>query len=242
MTEAPTPHDVASAWRPQRPGSRAARDIPNAIVEPHWGGVTVVAALVPDEATLYREGDTLRVPDHLTRALVDGFIALQAVVEGQVTTLAFNTGEGASPRQPRVERPPMLIPGWLRRRDLRAEDAAIRRRAELAEQEERSTIEALARGERHAFVATDLLLLDGQSLHDIPLLERKRLLESVLRPSELLRVSAFIRPSSSDVLASWAMLGFTQLSYRGSNSRYLPGEENPDWVIDGISQRGQAGV
>ena len=53
-----------------------------------------------------------------------------------------------------------------------------------------------ARGERHAFVATDLLWIDGQPIDDVPLLERKRLLEAVLDESYLVRVSAFVRPSA----------------------------------------------
>ena len=83
------------------------------------------------------------------------------------------------------------------------------------------TIEALARGERHAFVATDLLWLDGQPLDDVPLLERKRQLEAVLDESYLARVSTFVRPSAVMTLVSWGTLGFRELSYRASNSRYL---------------------
>ena len=99
------------------------------------------------------------------------------------------------------------------------------------------TIEALARGERHAFVATDLLWLDGTSLADVPLLERKRLLEAVLSESFLARLSTFVRPSAVMTLVSWGMLGFPELSYRASNSRYLAGEVNPDWAIAQVARR-----
>ena len=40
-----------------------------------------------------------------------------------------------------------------------------------------------------------------------------------------------MRPSAVMTLVSWGMLGFNELSYRASNSRYLPGEVNPDWAI-----------
>ena len=45
-----------------------------------------------------------------------------------------------------------------------------------------------------SYVATDLLWLDDTSLLDVPLLERRRLLESVLVESDVVRVGAFIRP------------------------------------------------
>ena len=32
-------------------------------------------------------------------------------------------------------------------------------------------------------------------------------------------------------LVSWGTLGFREISYRASNSRYLAGEVNPDWAI-----------
>ena len=80
-------------------------------------------------------------------------------------------------------------------------------------------------------MATDLLWLDGQPLDDVPLLERKRLLEAVLDESYLVRVSAFVRPSAVMTLVSWGTLGFSELSYRASNSRYLAGRVNEDWAI-----------
>ena len=91
--------------------------------------------------------------------------------------------------------------------------------------------EALERGERHAFVATDLLWIDGESLLDVPLLERRRLLDGVLDESYLVRRSAIVRPSAVLTLVTWGSLGFRDLSYRAANSRYLPGQENPDWAI-----------
>ena len=91
--------------------------------------------------------------------------------------------------------------------------------------------EALERGERHAFVATDLLWVDGEGLLDVPLLERRRLLEGVLDESYLVRLSAFVRPSAVLTLVTWGALGFRDLSYRAANSRYLPGQENPDWAV-----------
>jgi hypothetical protein len=82
-----------------------------------------------------------------------------------------------------------------------------------------------------AFVAVDLLTVDGQDLFDIPLLERKRLLESVVEESELVRRGAFVRPPIDTWLASWRSLGFRELAYKGANGRYVAGAINDSWAI-----------
>lgn len=234
MSEAASPRDVAAAWRPQRPGHRAASEIPNAIVEPDWGGIRAAAALEPDAVAVYDEGaEALPLPDGLARAMIDAFTALGAVVEGHVTLPAVLDLAAGEPRPPHVERPPILFPRWTRRSRPSTIDAEVREREHRAAEAAREVREALARGEPHVFVATDLLLLDGQPTHGLPLLERKRLLESILVPSEAVRVSAYVQASSARVVASWAALGFVGLSYRASNSRYLLGEENPDWALVG---------
>ena len=73
-------------------------------------------------------------------------------------------------------------------------------------------------------MAIDVLRLDGDSLLDVPLLERKRLLDSVVTPSDLVRVGAYVRPPLQTWIATWRRLGFVGLSYRAANSRYHPGE------------------
>lgn len=231
MTDDTHPREIAEAWQPQRPGRRGAKDIPDAIVEPDWGGMRVVAALTEDEAALYRGGGQVVAPDELLRALLDTFSAIDAVIEGHLTTAALRSSEGAFPRMPKVERAPMLVPRALRR-DVKDDPYVHARDYEAAtERLEPAVREALERGERHAFVATDLLWLDGQSLLDVPLLERRRLLDGVLEESLLVRISTFIRPSAVLTLVTWGALGFRDLSYRAANSRYLMGLENPDWAI-----------
>ena len=73
--------------------------------------------------------------------------------------------------------------------------------------------------------------MDGTSLADVPLLERRRILEGVLDESFLVRRSAYVRPSAQLTLITWGSLGFRELSYRAANSRYLAGREQPDWAI-----------
>jgi ATP-dependent DNA ligase len=82
-----------------------------------------------------------------------------------------------------------------------------------------------------AFVAVDLILIDGATLFDVPLLERKRLLESVMEEGELVRRSVFVRPPIDTWLTSWRALGFRSLAYKDANSRYVPGGVSDAWAI-----------
>ncbi len=231
MLDPASSHEVAAAWQPQLPGKRAARDIPDALVEPDWGGARVVAALTRDEAALYAHGEAIAVPENLLQALIEAFGADEAVIEGHLTTAALRTGEGAFPEPPSVERPPILIPRAFRQgaRDdpyVIARDHVSRSRAI-----EPAVLDALENGEPHAFVATDLLWVDGESLVDVPLLERKRLLEPILEESRLVRVTTFVKATAGLTLVTWGTLGFTEVSYRAANSRYLAGRENRDWAV-----------
>jgi ATP-dependent DNA ligase len=87
------------------------------------------------------------------------------------------------------------------------------------------------------FVAIDLLWLDGESVLDVPLLERRRLLESVLAESDLVRRGVFVRPPVEAWIGSWRSVGFTGLSYRAANSRYQPGKAGDDWVSTPMPRR-----
>jgi len=81
-----------------------------------------------------------------------------------------------------------------------------------------------------SFVVFDLLWLDGDSLLDIPLLERRRLLESVLRESDAVRLGTFVRPPISGWVRSWRAQGFRGLTFRAANSRYVPGVASTEWA------------
>lgn len=231
MADHPSPREVAAAWQPERAGRRSPKDLRDAIVEPEWGGVRVAASLATDDASLWRDGVEVPVPDELLAALVAAFCAGDAVVEGHVTTMALQSGEVAQPAMRAVERPSLLIPRALRKsvRD----DPFVRAREHQARTAaiEPAVREALERGERHAFVATDLLWLDGESLVDVPLLERKRHLETILEPSYLVRVTPFVQPSAVTTQVTWGTLGFRELTHRAVNGGYLAGQENPGRAV-----------
>lgn len=88
-----------------------------------------------------------------------------------------------------------------------------------------------------AFVATDLLWLDGQSLLDIPLLERRRLLDSALEEGDLVRRTMVGRPPFERWLARWRTMGFDEVIFKAANGRYRPGGLSEDWSVSGIPTR-----
>ncbi len=106
--------ELAIAWRPQRPGRRSVKDIVDPLVEPDWNGLRVVAAISPERATIVHDGEAIAGPDDLAQGLLDGFSAIGALVEGSLTTIALHSGEGVVPTAPKVERPPILVPRFIR--------------------------------------------------------------------------------------------------------------------------------
>jgi bifunctional non-homologous end joining protein LigD len=104
------------------------------------------------------------------------------------------------------------------------------------------TEEVLARGGPNAFVAVDLLEVDGQSLLDVPLLERKRLLAGVVIEAERVRVTPSVRFPIHSSLLSWRMNGFTTYIAKHENSRYLPGETNPEWLRLAVRPQRRVGL
>ncbi|MBU6422577.1 MAG: hypothetical protein KGJ98_01625 [Chloroflexota bacterium] len=84
---------------------------------------------------------------------------------------------------------------------------------------------------RTIFAAFDLLEVDGESLLEVPLLERKRHLEGVLRPSTNVRLTAY----RSRDLRSWRDTlmeqGFGRVVLKDKNSTYRPGSTNDTWLV-----------
>jgi ATP-dependent DNA ligase len=84
---------------------------------------------------------------------------------------------------------------------------------------------------RRAFVAVDLVELDGQSLADVPYQERRRLLASVVQENVRVRVSPAVKLPIHAWLHAWRGNGFTHYVAKHVNSRYRAGELVDDWLI-----------
>ena len=91
---------------------------------------------------------------------------------------------------------------------------------------------------RRAFVAIDLVELDGQPLHDVPFMERRRLLTSVVDENVRVRVSPAVRVPIHNWLIQWRAAGFDRYVAKHVNSRYTPGEMSDEWLLLSTAERG----
>jgi len=210
-------------------------DVRDPIIEPLWVGRRVLARIGPSEAATLtdEEGDEIVTFVELRAEIAAANLAATLTVDGYLTSSVRDTTGVATPDVSDG----IAIPGELGRqmilggggtgREERRDriDASIARRAAMPDEA------------RAAFVAIDLLELDGEDLLDVPLLERKRLLESALGESMHVRRTTMVRPPAATWFAQWRALGFVQMAFKAANGRYSPGVASRDWAIGRIPKR-----
>lgn len=218
---------ASRGWRPQTPGRRNAKQIADPVIEPLWSGVRVLVHIGPGSIAIVGANGEEAGTAVIAAAAGAALDAESAVIDGYLTAQAARSGEGLNVG-------PVTAPataGQLARQMLLG--SARNRRAELVD-----ALETAAAGEAidddSVLVATDLLLLDDEPLLDVPLLERKRLLDSVVIPGPLVRIGVHVRPPVDPWLGTWRSVGFRQLLYKEANSRYLPGERSDAWATADI--------
>jgi hypothetical protein len=230
--------------RPYR--GRRTVDIRDPILEPFWTGARVLAHIGGAEAggagaqaraagaagpSDVGRPSTVRLIEvlgadvapelpELAAAVGGAVLAQDAIVDGIISRQVGLSGVGASPVTEVHHRPSLIL------RD-RSQLDVIARGADGATDE-------LADG----FIAVDLLRVDGTSLLDVPLLERKRLLESVVAPGRLVRLSPVVRPPVDGWIATWKSVGLRGGMLKAANSRYELGAESIAWrVVERLGQR-----
>lgn len=224
---------AASTWRPQLFGDKRAATIADPVIEPLWTGPRILAFVDQDEATLTdADGDLIEDQDDIRAAIVEAVGGATLLLEAVLTP------------------EPIRMPADLVTRDLvtapkpadTVTQMIVGSRGDRKDRVARHLDEAKARqlggsDERLALVAVDLVWLDDESLCDVPLLERKRILESVVAESHLVRVGIHVKPPVDAWLGSWRSFGFHRLAYKAANSRYLPGQKNQEWALAEIPHR-----
>jgi bifunctional non-homologous end joining protein LigD len=215
--------------RPYR--GRRSFDIVDPVVEPFWSGERVLAHISPAgsgtsprPSVALLAADGLDVADDdpvLTASIGAAILARDAVVDGVISRQVALDGVGAA-----------AIP------EMRDRPGLLRNRVELDVQPRGPGLESAAEEAAPGFVAVDLLRVDGISLLDVPLLERKRVLESVIRPEGLVMASVHVRPPMETWVATWKSMGLRGGMLKAANSRYLPGDDSIEWrVVEDVARR-----
>lgn len=229
---APVPDDPRD-WAPMKPyRGRRPFDITDALLEPLWSGTRVLAHLTltpqaePAMAVALIEERGIDLAPELpavTEAIAGAFLALDAVVDGIISRQVMLDGIGAAAIPEVRSRPTeMFVRSNL--------DFDVTARGGILEAAEAEPLDG--------FIAVDLLRVDGTSLLDVPLLERKRLLESVIAPSQLVRISSHVRPPIDSWIATWKAMGLRGGILKAANSRYHPNDDTIEWrIVERLNRR-----
>ena len=188
-------------------------DDPDWLFEVKWDGYRVEAVVRDQRVRLWTRNrtDAARYfPDLAGPA--DWIAAREAIVDGEVVALDADGRPDFSLLQDRT--------------GLRGLEAATGRRATDAarpSEAERAAIPIV-------YMAFDLLHLDGRSLLDVPLEERKRALRQILRPHPLVRYASHVSGDGIAFTQAAAAQGLEGVVIKRRFGRYDPGRRSRDWL------------
>ena len=222
------------SWRPMAFGFKDPRKIREPICEPLWWGVRVLVH-VDEFGVRIRDVDGTEMdgwPD-LREAIRWATSDAQEMVIDAYLVPAFEDTVGIEgftnvdlPSSGTVVRSFFFgsITSGREKRDDRVKDAQAR----IVDVDPQADA---------AIVAIDLLWLDGESLLDVPLAERKRILDAVLTEKDLVRRTVHVRPPVETWYRQWRAFGFREFAVKDANSRYVPGGESDLWTTAAIPKR-----
>lgn len=176
------------------------------LFEPYWSGDRLIARLQDGRVALTDDAGEPAGQEFTEAAdeLLAAMDADAAVVDGVWTAQPF-VGDGIGAQQ------------WA---ETLAEEGLVDEAPDPISMEK-----------RRAFVALDLIELEGESLADVPYQERRRLLASVVAENVRVRISPAVKLPIRPWLHAWRGNGFTHYVAKHVNSRYHPGEQAEDWLI-----------
>jgi hypothetical protein len=225
---------AANEWRPQLFGGGRARAIDDPLIEPLWAGLRVLALVDRGEVSIRDlDGEMIDEFDLIAEELAASVGTDRILLDAYLTPQPVQDLTGI-PIIDAIEAPKAaqaINQLWL------GKFGRPQRKAPEGPAPEDEGRDPLPLIDEVAIVIIDLLWLDDEPLVDVPLLERKRVLESVLGESTHVRRGVYVRPPVDPWLVSWRSFGFSRLAYKAANSRYLPGGTNPQWAIAPIPSR-----
>lgn len=205
-------------WISQAPAATAEIDLSGAKAAP------IPERIEPMLATLANK--PFSDPDWLYEIKWDGYRVQAVVRDGKVRIWTRNLND-AETYFPRLLSPP----SWID-----AREAVVDGEVVAIDEEGRPDFSLLQTrlGEKGApgliYQAFDLLYLDGRSLVDVALEDRKRLLKSVLRPHPRVRYAAHVDGEGVAFFEAAKGLGVEGVVAKLRRSRYEPGRRTNAWL------------
>jgi hypothetical protein len=223
---------AAVEWRPQQFGDGRPGKVGDPIVEPLWTGLRVLA-LVDDGTVTIRDldGDPVEDYEEVASELASASRAKRLLVDGYLSHQPIQAFTEVAEREVADTTAPSIGRMWF--------GSLAGRRSRPEPPPPIESIERMAPplDEDVAIVVVDLLWLDDEPLLSVPLLERKRILESVVDESRLVRRGIYVRPPIDSWMGSWRSFGFKRIAFKGANSRYMPGTPNAEWIVGDLPAR-----
>ena len=233
MTPPDDARSLLATLRPQPFGRTSSQAATDPIIEPLWLGIRALAAIDPEGAEVVDEdGDPVTDQDRVVKALAWPSTPTASSSTATSRSRRRTTRAATSHHRPTSRRPPgRRSTGCCSVSGATAPTNASPRWTRLA-RPGRSVRTTRSRSWRPI-----CLWLEGESLLHVPLLERKRILESVVIESEVVRLGLYVRPPIEPWIGSWRTQGFTGLTFKSANSRYSPGVASKDWASTPMPRR-----